>query len=267
MCSSDVILAIQRMCTLAVTQHVNIRSEPGPGFAFSFQSISDVSLLTLSTSTMLQWTRTLPRSRLSSLSSTRLLPQSRHVSSSPLLRPSPFSRLSFSRPIIWLLPVVGGVTIYFYPRTHPLLSPPISSKTCLSDPNKSLTLSESLIFSPSELHLSLSERIYTLFLDHIWEPILTARRFIHLFFLFAPVIISSPMLLVGSPEQRWQGDRWGAVWWYDYLVAQMDRAGPTFIKVRVFVSCLSFCIRLTRHSSAACSMGSLARRSISLLVV
>lgn len=39
------------------------------------------------------------------------------------------------------------------------------------------------------------------------------------------------MLLVGSPEERLQGDRWGAVWWYDHLVAQMDRAGPTFIKL------------------------------------
>jgi aarF domain-containing kinase len=56
-----------------------------------------------------------------------------------------------------------------------------------------------------------------------------------LFFLFIPVIISSPMLLVGSPEERLQGDKWGAVWWYDYLVVQMDRAGPTFIKVRGIV--------------------------------
>jgi len=39
------------------------------------------------------------------------------------------------------------------------------------------------------------------------------------------------MLLVGSPEETLQGDRWGAVWWYDYLVVQMDRAGPTFIKL------------------------------------
>jgi aarF domain-containing kinase len=43
------------------------------------------------------------------------------------------------------------------------------------------------------------------------------------------------MLLVGSPEERLQGDKWGAVWWYEFLVAQMDRAGPTFIKVRGIV--------------------------------
>ena len=194
---------------------------------------------------MLQWTRTLHSSHRSSLSSLApiRLPQARHVSFSPFLRPSPYSRLSFRRPVIWLLPVVGGVSIYFYPRPQSLLSPPSSSPTLItgpSDNNESPTPSESLILSPSELHLSLSERIYTLFLDHIWEPILTARRFIHLFFLFAPVIISSPMLLVGSPEERLQGDRWGAVWWYDHLVAQMDRAGPTFIKVRSIVP--FFCI-------------------------
>lgn len=39
------------------------------------------------------------------------------------------------------------------------------------------------------------------------------------------------MLLVGTPERRLGGDRWGAVWWYNLLVAQMARAGPTFIKV------------------------------------
>ena len=219
---------------------------------------------------MLQWARTLPSSTRLSLSSLApiRLPQTRHVSFSPFLRPSPYSRLSFRRPVIWLWPVVGGVSIYLYPKPQPLLSLPFSSSTlisCPSDDNESPTSSEFLILSPSELHLSLSERIYTLFLDNIWEPILTARRFIHLFFLFAPVILSSPMLLVGSPEERLQGDRWGAAWWYGYLVAQMDRAGPTFIKVRSVVPL--FCIRLTRHSLAACSVGSLARRFISHLVV
>jgi aarF domain-containing kinase len=40
------------------------------------------------------------------------------------------------------------------------------------------------------------------------------------------------MLLVGAPEAKLQGDRWGAVWWYGFLVASMEAAGPTFIKVR-----------------------------------
>lgn len=67
--------------------------------------------------------------------------------------------------------------------------------------------------------------------DKIWEPILTAKRFVYLFFLFMPVILTSPILLVGKPEKRLRGDRWGAVWWYGYLVSKMEAAGPTFIKV------------------------------------
>ncbi|PFH54886.1 hypothetical protein AMATHDRAFT_169702 [Amanita thiersii Skay4041] len=46
-----------------------------------------------------------------------------------------------------------------------------------------------------------------------------------------PVIVSTPMLLVGKPEKKYKGDRWGAVWWYSLLVRQMAAAGPTFIKL------------------------------------
>ncbi|KAL0068703.1 hypothetical protein AAF712_004420 [Marasmius tenuissimus] len=40
------------------------------------------------------------------------------------------------------------------------------------------------------------------------------------------------MLLVGKPRKRHSGDGWGAIWWYDLLVARMQAAGPTFIKVK-----------------------------------
>lgn len=39
------------------------------------------------------------------------------------------------------------------------------------------------------------------------------------------------MLLVGKPTKKDKGDRWGAIWWYDFLVHQMESAGPTFIKL------------------------------------
>ena len=181
---------------------------------------------------MVQWARSLPSSRrlaLSLLPPTRL-PPLRHLS----YRPFPHPRLRlFRRPVFWLLPVAGGFSLYFYPRQQPVLSQLYSSPTLIPcPPHESPTTPETLILSPSEHDLSPSQRICTLFVEHIWEPILTARRFVHLFFILFPVILSSPMLLVGSLEERLQGDRWGAVWWYDYLVAQMDRAGPTFIKVR-----------------------------------
>ena len=191
------------------------------------------------------------------------LPPLRHVS----YHFPPPSRLRFiKRPAFWVLPIAGGISLYFYPRPQPVLSQLVSSPTlipCL--PPESPTSDETLILSPSEHYLSPSQRISALFVDHIWEPILTARRFVHLFFLFIPVILSSPMLLVGSPEGRLQGDKWGAVWWYDYLVAQLDRAGPTFIKVRGIVP---FFWHLTNDSSsAACSVGSLPCRLISRSVV
>lgn len=133
--------------------------------------------------------------------------------------------------------------------------------------------------SPHEYREPLPSRLLGLIRDYIWEPISTFFRFIHLALLFGPVILTVPMLLVGSPSGRvrengvWkrnsprqrarsaQGaeksqnlfddeersgkasvvktvvrvdpeeERWGALWWYGFLVKQMERAGPTFIKL------------------------------------
>ena len=167
------------------------------------------------------------------------LPQTRHKSfwvrgTTFFPRTPPRAQLFLRRPAFWIVPVVGCVSVYLYPRQQPALSDVFASPTLIpcSSCEAAHTSHKPMILSPSEHDLSLLDKISTFFVYHIWEPILTARRFIHLFFLFAPVILSSPMLLVGSPEERLQGDRWGAVWWYDYLVVQMDRAGPTFIKVQ-----------------------------------
>ena len=202
---------------------------------------------TLSPCRMVQWLRALPSRRLAlSFVAPARLPPVRHVSYR--LFPHPRPRF-FRRPVFWLLPVAGGISLYFYPRPQLISSQLLSSPTLIPcPPHESPTSHETLILSPSEHGLSPSERIRTFLIEHIWEPILTARRFVHLFFLLFPVILSSPMLLVGSPEERLQGDRWGAVWWYDYLVVQMDRAGPTFTKVSNIV--LLFGIQLT----SACSL-------------
>lgn len=92
--------------------------------------------------------------------------------------------------------------------------------------------------SPSEARLTpLSVIRY-----YVIEPLLTALRFLRLAFIFGPVILASPMLLVGSSgsghvskrfrRKQEDDENWGAVWWYSFLVKQMERAGPTFIKVR-----------------------------------
>ena len=64
-------------------------------------------------------------------------------------------------------------------------------------------------------------------------------RFFHLAILFGPVILTTPMLFVGGAQPRkkpgkpmaGQDENWGAVWWYGFLVKQMERAGPSFIKL------------------------------------
>lgn len=73
---------------------------------------------------------------------------------------------------------------------------------------------------------------------YIVEPFFTVLRFFHLALLFGPVILTAPMLMVGSaPRRKGRGavadaeDNWGALWWYSFLVRQMERAGPSFIKL------------------------------------
>ncbi|KAG6840911.1 hypothetical protein C0991_003253 [Blastosporella zonata] len=73
--------------------------------------------------------------------------------------------------------------------------------------------------------------IRTFLRNKILEPLLTAKRFIYLFALFIPVILCSPMILIGKPQKKYRGDRWGAMWWYGFLVGRMEAAGPTFIKL------------------------------------
>jgi aarF domain-containing kinase len=71
------------------------------------------------------------------------------------------------------------------------------------------------------------------FLDNwLFEPALTVRRFAHILILFIPVALAIPAVLFG---QQLDGDeKAGTLWWYDFLAKQMERAGPTFIKVMLF---------------------------------
>lgn len=79
-------------------------------------------------------------------------------------------------------------------------------------------------------------RILYFFRDYVIEPLSTARRFCYLAFIFIPVLATAPVLLLdyskhGKPE------RWTTIWWYRFLVRQMERAGPTFIKVSRLLNC------------------------------
>ncbi|KZT02456.1 ABC1-domain-containing protein [Laetiporus sulphureus 93-53] len=142
--------------------------------------------------------------------------------------PSPL----FRRKLLWLLPLAGGFALLAFPKQRSVFPAIFSSPTLIPCPAIQPAPIEPMILSPAEPDdTHILSKIVVFLRDRIWEPILTARRFIFLVYLFLPVLLSSPMLLVGKPEKRLQGDRWGAVWWYGYLTSQMQRAGPTFIKL------------------------------------
>ncbi|KAG8740368.1 hypothetical protein FRC10_004407 [Ceratobasidium sp. 414] len=131
-------------------------------------------------------------------------------------------------PRLWvLLPL--GVGMMFYSRESPLEISAILSSPSIIPSGTSPQLIR--IDSPNEPRTSLLAQLHEFLRSRIWEPIRTGLRFLHLLGIFLPVVLTSPMILVGPQEERYGGDRWGAVWWYGLLVKAMQRAGPTFIKL------------------------------------
>lgn len=149
----------------------------------------------------------------------------------------------FGRRLVWALPLAGGMLLYLAPRRPYLLSQVFSSPKLIPCPPQKNSASEIplIIGCPDEENLTILSRILSYLQKRIWEPLLTARRFVHLLCIFVPVILSSPMLLVGEPEVRYKGDGWGAVWWYGQLVTAMERAGPTFVKASPKLFTLASC--------------------------
>lgn len=70
------------------------------------------------------------------------------------------------------------------------------------------------------------------FLD-VWiiEPVATGLRFLHLVVIFVPVIVTVPAIWFGARQKDKDGERSGTLWWYNFLVKSMERAGAAFIKV------------------------------------
>ncbi|KAI8075495.1 uncharacterized protein B0P05DRAFT_588526 [Gilbertella persicaria] len=90
--------------------------------------------------------------------------------------------------------------------------------------------------------------------DHVLEPVLTLRRLIHILILFVPVALTSPAVFFGHMDE--EGEKTGTLWWYDFLASQMERAGPTFIKLAQWIASrtdlfpLALCSRLSKlHSN------------------
>ena len=73
--------------------------------------------------------------------------------------------------------------------------------------------------------------IYFVLDQYIYEPIATGFRFLHLVIIFVPVIITVPMIWIGTRSKDHDNERSGTLWWYGFLVKSMERGGPAFIKV------------------------------------
>jgi aarF domain-containing kinase len=87
---------------------------------------------------------------------------------------------------------------------------------------------------PKALENSVKYRrgIYFFIEDYIIEPIATGFRFLHLVFIFVPVIITIPAIWLGERQGDKDDERTGTIWWYGFLVSSMERAGAAFIKVQ-----------------------------------
>lgn len=87
---------------------------------------------------------------------------------------------------------------------------------------------------PKVLESSVKYRrgLYFFIEDYIIEPIATGIRFLHLVIIFVPVIVTIPVIWIGTRQPEKENERTGTVWWYGFLVSSMERAGAAFIKVR-----------------------------------
>ncbi|KAL9627166.1 MAG: hypothetical protein Q9204_006765 [Flavoplaca sp. TL-2023a] len=86
---------------------------------------------------------------------------------------------------------------------------------------------------PDTVHgLNRAWRNIYLFLDvYVYEPIATGLRFLHLAIIFLPVIGTIPVIWLGRRVKERDNERAGTLWWYNFLVRSMERAGPAFIKL------------------------------------
>ncbi|KAJ4485841.1 protein kinase [Lentinula aciculospora] len=144
---------------------------------------------------------------------------------------TPNIKFNLKRRALWLIPVVGGLALYLTPPQKSVIPTLISSPAVIPCRSSACPEPKPVILSPLEDDFSIVSRVWLVLRDKIWEPILTAKRFISLCFIFLPVILTSPMLLLGKPQKKYKVDGWGAIWWYGFLAKRMETAGPTFIKL------------------------------------
>jgi hypothetical protein len=148
----------------------------------------------------------------------------------PLLSKAVKPEISKWRLIPVFLPfILGGGYLYAdQKRNKPALHEVIASSSFIPTHESPPLPLPPLVSSP--LEPSISNIIADFLRRKLIEPIRTGLRFLHLIWIFAPVVIAVPLLLLGTIEDA-STERWGALVWYDILISRMQKAGPTFIKV------------------------------------
>ncbi|KMP06813.1 mitochondrion protein [Coccidioides immitis H538.4] len=73
--------------------------------------------------------------------------------------------------------------------------------------------------------------VYIFLERYVFEVAATGMRFLHLVAIFVPVIVTVPIIWFGRRIRDRDDERTGTLWWYEFLVSAMERAGPAFIKL------------------------------------
>ncbi|KAI9816380.1 MAG: hypothetical protein M1826_001847 [Phylliscum demangeonii] len=86
---------------------------------------------------------------------------------------------------------------------------------------------------PEDMHgfQRLRRSLYLAVENYVIEPLATGVRFIRLVIIFVPLILAVPVIWLGSRRANRNNERSGTLWWYEFLVSSMERAGPAFIKL------------------------------------
>ncbi|GAA5937322.1 Cqd1p [Sporobolomyces koalae] len=168
----------------------------------------------------------------------------RSYSSGP--RQSHQSGFNYSSLRYALVPILIGVTgtsSLLLDSTPPEQSHP-SIKTILDNvdkPDEEEFLISANARSEERKKRSILRRCFRVIREYLLEPISTSLRFLHLAFLFLPVLVTAPILALeliddskvvkGRRREKRTRERRTTRWWYRLLVHQMEWAGPTFIKL------------------------------------
>ncbi|KAL7417699.1 hypothetical protein BDY24DRAFT_375784 [Mrakia frigida] len=164
---------------------------------------------------------------------------------SSINKSSPFSKPNFKPNEFHLLfgGILSSLLLLSYFKGSYFSPPPLPGSETNWDPTKEVPYTtvgpgKKLISAKSmvEQPKGWVEVVGTAVMEWVVEPIMTVARFFHLAALFVPVILLVPVVWIGRRERlegggKERGERAGAVWWYGVLVRQMQRAGPSFIKL------------------------------------